>query len=91
MIIKLFCRSCESLITYFSRSNSALINKETTGQASAVIVSGDYMKVKLPKRNQVESLLGRVQYISTRGILTSNFDLRQEGVKKSLSVLDPCN
>lgn len=47
------------------------------------------MKVKLPKRNQDESLLGRVQYISTPGILISNFDLRQEGVKKSLSVLDP--
>ena len=49
------------------------------------------MKVKLPKINQVESLLGRVQYISTTGILTSIFDLEQEGVKNSLSVLDPRN
>ena len=49
------------------------------------------MKVKLAKRNQAESLLGGVQYISTPGILTSNFDLRQEGVKNSSSVLDPRN
>ena len=49
------------------------------------------MKGKLPKRNQVVSLLGHVQYISTPGILTSNFDVRQKGVKNSLSVLDPRN